>query len=88
MYQLLMEKLLGLKVKVDTLSFAPLFPPTWSEFTIHYRYRNTFYHIQICKLGEETWKTRRVLVENIEQPEKNVHLIDDGREHAVRVEVG
>ena len=49
MYQLLVENLLGLKLEVDQLALTPLFHPEWSDYKIHYRYRNTFYHIHVAR---------------------------------------
>ena len=47
MYRLIMESLLGLRVEVDKLYFAPHFPSTWDSFIAHYRYRETVYHITV-----------------------------------------
>ena len=88
MYQLLVEHLLGLRVEVDTLSFSPLLPEKWTEYTLHYCYRNTFFHIKILRTGQDTWNVRRVKVDNVEQNDKKIHLFDDGREHYAVVEVG
>ena len=87
MYQLLVEKLLGLKLKVDRLSLAPLFPAGWSEYKIHYRYRNTFYHIQVIRKEPKATHVRRVVVDNIEQPDLTISLVDDRLEHFVQVKV-
>lgn len=60
MYQFVLNSLLGVRVEVDTLYFRPLFRPDWNEYTVHYRYRNTYYHH--CRLvregGEQTPKAR------------------------------
>ena len=88
MYQLLVEKLLGLKTEADELSLSPLFPSGWSEYKIHYRYRETFYHIRIVKVGPETWKVRRLVVDKVEQPDLRIRLSDDRQEHFADVEVG
>jgi cellobiose phosphorylase len=87
MYQLLVGTLLGLRIKADCLSFAPLFHPEWSEYRIHYRYRDTFYHCHVTRSGEGTG-VRCVTVDNDDQPDRVVHLVDDGREHKVEVQVG
>jgi cellobiose phosphorylase len=87
MYQLLVEQLLGLKLKVDRLILAPLFPAGWSEYKIHYRYRNTFYHIQVVRTEPKAVAVRRVVVDNVEQPDLTISLIDDRLEHFVQVEV-
>ena len=43
----LWESLLGLKLEVDVLRFTPCIPLDWREFNMHYRYRETLYHITI-----------------------------------------
>ncbi len=88
MYQLLVEHLLGLRVEVDTLSFSPLLPEQWNEYKLHYCYRNTFFHIRIAKKGQDTWNVGRVIVDNVEQQDKKIHLVDDSREHYAVIEVG
>jgi cellobiose phosphorylase len=88
MYQLLVEHLLGVRMEVDTLSFAPLLPAEWNEYTLHYCYRNTFFHIRIVKTGPQTWNVQRVVLDNIEQQDKKIHLVDDRIEHHAVVEVG
>jgi len=87
MYQLLVEKLLGLKLQADRLTLAPLFPAGWSEYKIHYRYRNTFYHIQVIRTEPKATHVRQVVVDNIEQPDLTISLVDDRIEHFVHVEV-
>ena len=45
MYRLAVETLMGLHLEVDRLRLAPLVPDEWDSYKIHYRYRETFYHI-------------------------------------------
>jgi cellobiose phosphorylase len=87
MYRLITESLLGLHLEVDTLRFAPLFPAGWSSFKIHYRYRNTFYHIQIHNRGAGT-TVQRLVVDGEERSEQALRLANDGNEHHVEVEIG
>ena len=47
MYRLAVETLLGFHLEVDRLRLAPLMPKDWGSFKVHYRYRETFYHITI-----------------------------------------
>ena len=88
MYRLLLEDLLGLRLEVDTLTFSPLLPAEWNEYTLHYRYRNTFYHIRVVKLGPQATHVHRVLLDGAEQQDRSIHLVDDGNEHPAVVEVG
>jgi cyclic beta-1,2-glucan synthetase len=88
MYRLLVEELLGLRIEVATMTFAPLLPDDWSEFTLHYRYRNTFYHIRIVRTAEASTQVRRVTLDGIEQADNSIHMVDDGQEHPVSIEIG
>ncbi len=45
MLRLALESLLGLRIEVDRLSLRPCVPPSWSGFTLRYRYRRTRYEI-------------------------------------------
>ncbi len=52
MYRLLLETLLGVNLEGDQLRLTPSFPRTWNTFTLHYRYRQTHYHIRITRLPD------------------------------------
>jgi cyclic beta-1,2-glucan synthetase len=86
MYRLITESLLGLRLDVDKLRFAPCFPPGWSSFKIHYRYRETFYHVTLSNGGGGSI-VKRVVVDGNEHPEKFVPLFDDRNDHYVEVEM-
>ncbi|RPJ59636.1 MAG: hypothetical protein EHM23_13430, partial [Acidobacteria bacterium] len=49
MYRLIVESLLGLRLEVDKLRFAPCLPADWKQFKLHYRYRETVYHIAVTQ---------------------------------------
>ena len=87
MYRLITESLLGLRLDVNKLYFAPCLPAAWASFKIHYRYRETAYHISIRTNGPGRAVTR-ILLDGNEQPEKNVPLVDDRNEHHADVEIG
>jgi len=88
MYRLLIETLLGLSLDVDTLTLAPVLPPHWKGYTIHYRFRETQYHIKISVTGPATWNVRSVRIDDDVQPDTKIRLVDDRRDHVVRVQVG
>jgi len=87
MYRLIAESLLGLRLEVDQLRIAPLIPRSWTTYKIHYRYRETMYHITIRNAGGGP-TVRRVMTDGVEQPTKSITLLDDRRPHEVEVEVG
>jgi cellobiose phosphorylase len=86
MYRLITESLLGLRLEVDKLRFTPCLPRDWKTFKIHYRFRETFYHITIHNGGGGS-TVERVVVDGNEHPERLVPLVDDRIEHYVEVDV-
>jgi cyclic beta-1,2-glucan synthetase len=86
MYRLIVESLLGLQVEVDKLRITPCLPAEWKTFHIHYRYRETFYHISIhnCVPGA---RACRISLDGSELSDDFVTLVDDRREHTVEVEM-
>jgi cellobiose phosphorylase len=86
MYRLIVESLLGLHVEVDRLRITPCLPAQWTTFQMHYRYRETFYHITIHNHGPDA-TVRRLTLDGAELPEDFVTLIDDGQDHQIEVEM-
>ena len=90
MYRLIVESLLGLRLEVDKLHFSPCLPVDWPGFTMHYRYRNTVYHITVSQThdaeGEHIGEIR-VTVDGVLRTDKTIPLVDDRQTHAVEVRV-
>ncbi|MBN1445162.1 MAG: cyclic beta 1-2 glucan synthetase [Candidatus Omnitrophica bacterium] len=84
MYRLIMESLMGLHLSGNILRFAPRLPESWKSFRIHYRYRETVYHIDIVQTANGKEVTG-VKVDGINQEEKSIQLIDDRRDHTAEV---
>jgi cellobiose phosphorylase len=87
MYRLTVETLLGLQLEVDHLRIAPCVPADWDSYKIHYRYRDTVYHITVRRVGEPSGQAIRVRVDGAERPDTRIPLIDDRREHFVEVDL-
>ena len=85
MYRLIMESLLGLRLEIDTLRFEPCLPAEWNAFTVHYRYRETLYHITVRQSRDNT--AAGVIVDGAPQSEQTLSLVDDLREHVVEVNI-
>jgi cellobiose phosphorylase len=88
MYRLTVETLLGLQLEVDHLRIAPCVPADWGDYKIHYRYRDTVYHITVRRAGEPSGQATRVTVDGVEQHDARIPLIDDRREHTAEVTLG
>ncbi|MGD8933013.1 MAG: cyclic beta 1-2 glucan synthetase, partial [Chromatiales bacterium] len=88
MYRLILESLLGLRLEVDRLYIKPCLPVHWDAFRIHYRYRETVYHLAITQTGageEGKSDVTSVIIDGVEQGGQAIPLVDDHREHAVSV---
>jgi cyclic beta-1,2-glucan synthetase len=85
MYRLILESLLGLKLEVDKLRFTPCLPADWESFKVHYRYRETVYHIVVRQTRDSS--SARVIVDGVEQPDIAITLVDDHQEHSAEVSI-
>jgi cellobiose phosphorylase len=86
MYRLIVETLLGLRLEVDKLRFAPCLPADWETFKVHYRYRETVYHIDVLQTHAGNGETS-VIVDGVEQLDKAIPLVDDRQEHSAEVRI-
>jgi len=87
MYRLLIETLLGVNLEGDFLRLAPRLPKSWTTYKIHYRYRQTVYHITITRLAADSADANRLAVDGEEMPGTTFPLRDDRLEHAVEMGV-
>jgi cellobiose phosphorylase len=86
MYRLIMESLLGLRLEVDKLHIEPCLPVDWETFKVHYRYRETIYHINIIQIHDSN-KDTSITVDGVERYDEAISLVDDRREHSVEVRI-
>ncbi|MGE5750696.1 MAG: GH36-type glycosyl hydrolase domain-containing protein, partial [Nitrospirota bacterium] len=85
MYRLIVESLLGLRLETDKLRFDPCLPAEWDTFKVHYRYRETIYHITVLQQRDNSGAS--VTVDGVEESGKTISLVDDRQEHAVEVRI-
>jgi cellobiose phosphorylase len=86
MYRLIVESLLGLELAVDKLRFKPCLPMQWKAFKLHYRYRETMYHVTVTQTDNADDRPT-VWVDGDLQADGAITLVNDLVEHAVRVVV-
>jgi cellobiose phosphorylase len=84
LYRLIVESLLGLRLDVDKLHIAPCLPAKWQAFTVHYRHRETVYHIKAVRTAAAAGGVT-VTVDDVPQQGPVIPLADDRREHNVEV---
>ncbi|MGA8654900.1 MAG: hypothetical protein WB586_02030 [Chthoniobacterales bacterium] len=85
MYRLLTETLLGLNPEGNRLWLRPRLPKRWTTCSIHYRYGETRYHINISgSLGGPPGQSRTFL-DGKELAGDAIPLANDHREHIIEV---
>jgi cellobiose phosphorylase len=84
MYRLMLESLLGLHLKDNQLSFHPCLPDYWETFTVHYRFRETVYHITVLQTENAA---PSISIDGQMQEQLVIPLVDDRREHWVEAKI-
>jgi cellobiose phosphorylase len=87
MYRLLIETLLGVNLAGDQLRLTPRLPKSWTTYKIHYRYRQTVYHITITRLTADWAGANQLFLDGNELAAATVPLVDDHCEHSVELKV-
>jgi cellobiose phosphorylase len=83
MYRLITESFLGVQQEGNKLKIIPCIPKEWDYFKMHYRYKNTLYHIMVVQknmAGENL-----VTLDEKEQTGGCITLADDGADHHIAV---
>src|SRR5208283_3650183 len=80
MYRLLIETLLGVNLEGDQLRLTPRLPVSWSTYKIHYRYRQTIYHITISRPTADAGEATQLFLDGEPLTVKTIPLVDDRRE--------
>jgi cyclic beta-1,2-glucan synthetase len=81
MYRLLVETLLGVHLEGNQLRLDPRLPDAWDSYKIHYRYRQTVYHITISRFPDVTAESNLLTLDGTELPGVLLPLHDDHQEH-------
>jgi cellobiose phosphorylase len=90
MYRLITESVLGLHVQGDSLSVAPCLPAEWTNFKLHYRFRETDYHINVSQVATGSspmTQLTTLIVDGVAQTTQRIHLHDDRQVHHVEIRV-
>ncbi len=76
-YKAGIEYILGLKIKNGIMSINPCIPKEWKEYTIKYRWKNSFYNIIVKNPNNKNNGVEQVLL-NGEKVENCIKLQDNG----------
>jgi cellobiose phosphorylase len=84
LYRLMVESVLGIRRRADTLTIQPCVPIHWGSYKVRYRFGTSVYSIAVRQqAGAEV--AARLLLDGIVQGTTQVALVDDGLEHQVQV---
>lgn len=100
MYRLTLETLLGTTLENDCLRIAPCAPKHWKSYKVHYRFRDTVYHIMINLTDKKTKREARITLDNVVINTVNsvefehdvskspciIRMVDDRQEHFVQID--
>jgi cyclic beta-1,2-glucan synthetase len=83
MYRTLVETLLGVNLEGASLVLKPRLPKSWAGMKVHYRYRQTTYHISFTRTPGAPAPS--AALDGQPLGSNRVPLADDRREHSVEV---
>ena len=93
MYRLIMESLLGIDQRADRWRIQPCLPHHWSHVELHFRYRETLYHVRIeshadehsRQSGSTPQRRTQLILDGTEITDDFILLVDDRRPHEIVV---
>jgi cellobiose phosphorylase len=88
LYRVALEAILGIRRVGNTLRVEPCVPRGWPGFEVAYRHGSASYRIRVDNPAGVEHGVRSVTVDGQAVSGGTVPLLNDGREHNVRVELG
>lgn len=85
MYRVALENILGFDLRGDHLRFNPCIPSEWDGFELTYQRGRTRYVVRVENPNHVQHGVREVWLDGRAMADDKVPLVDDGREHQVRV---
>lgn len=85
MYRVLVEHMLGLKLKGSSLSIEPCIPCKWKEYAIEYRYMDTHYVISVKNLSGYNRGVMSIRLDGRFLNDKKIKLVNDRLKHTIEV---
>lgn len=79
-YKAGIEFILGIKIKKGILRLEPCIPKDWKEFEVHYRWKNSIYHIMVKNPEGKNIGISKVLLNGVEV-ENKILLKESGVYH-------
>jgi cyclic beta-1,2-glucan synthetase len=87
-YRVWLEEVLGFKLRGDTLAVDPVIPKTSPGFRLRYRYKRTWYHIEVENPDHVCRGVASVELDGTVVSSRAIHLYDDNEPHSLRIRLG
>ena len=88
MYRAGIERMLGLRRRGATFSITPCIPSSWPAFEIAWRFQTTRYTISVLNPEHLCRGVATATLDGVATDHDAIPLVDDGRDHEVRVVLG
>jgi cyclic beta-1,2-glucan synthetase len=88
MYRAGIESMLGLRRRGDTFAVNPCIPSSWPGFEIAWRFQHTRYTISVTNPEHQCRGVAGATLDGVITNAAAIPLVDDGKDHDVRVVVG
>lgn len=88
MYQVAVRSLLGLRRRGATASVAPCIPRVWPEFSVDWTIGRSPYHFVVTNPDHRAQGVVSAALDGVAVDPAAIPLVDDGREHEVRIVLG
>lgn len=85
MYEAGLHYLLGLTIEQGYLSVNPCIPSDWKEYKIHYRYKNSMYHIHVKNRNQKNTGVEKMIYNGVEIEEKKIKIMNDGKINEIEI---
>ena len=88
MYRAAIEGILGLRRHASTFAIDPCIPVMWPGFTLRWRIGMTIYDIAVTNPEHRGRGVRSAMLDGAKVPAHAIPILDDGRTHAIAIELG
>ena len=85
-YKVIVENILGIKIKGNKLYIEPKIPNSWDGFSLRYQYKNSIYRINI-KNVENNAKKKTIRINGLISEKDYIELLDNNRDFTIDIEM-
>jgi cyclic beta-1,2-glucan synthetase len=90
LYRAGLESMLGFRLMGDVLALEPCVPRSWRRYDIEFRFHDTLYRVMVTNPFGVASGVSHVELDHLTilRPPVRIPLVNDGKEHSIRVVMG